>query len=180
MIAQFLKKKSPHLILFFLLIVYVISANFLYITFFLRNGKPIDTNPSLPAETNNIEYKLVNAIKPVLYDGQTLYLIRGYALHNTLASESYSIKIVFHSTSENLIFETYRVSEPSFIRGRPDFTWDMRSAEFQMRFAKEVFRPDNYRIGIIIEDLEGNVLGLRMTNSYIEFTPNTFRFIYGR
>lgn len=179
MIIQFAKRRFIHLIILVLLIGYLIAVDPVYVAFFLRHGKPIAINPSLPRETNNFDVNFGD-LQPIRYDGQDLFELTGYGLHHSLPHEEHHIKIILHSTSRDILFDTDRPAVSRVIVNRPDFVKTMRFAEFRMMFSKEVLPVDNYRIGIIIEDLKGNVLGYKLTNSYIERQPNKIRFIYGK
>lgn len=177
MIIQLIKRKYLHFVFLFLLIIYISFSNAVYVNFILRNGKPVEVNSELPTETSNLEYDF-GSVDPIRYGGQNFYLLTGYALHDTLPPNEHQIKIVLHSTTQDFIFDADKVAEPIIIKRRHDYNMNMRYAEFKMMFSKEVLPCDNYRIGIIIGNLEGYMQGFIMTNAYIERSPNTVRFIY--
>jgi hypothetical protein len=178
MVFQFIKSKFLHILILVLMIAYVLAANTLFVTFFLRHGKPIARDFTPPPETNNFEYDF-GPLESIRYDGENVFVIRGYALHQTMLPGSYHVKVLMHSTSQNLLFETDRTATPSVLRRRKDYYNGMRPAEFQAMISMNVLDVNNYRIGLVIEDEHGAVQGFIMTEAYVERSPNALRFIYG-
>ncbi len=174
------KGKALHLILFCLLVLYVFNANALYTTFILKNGKPVSGKIQRPTQTKDFQYGFApTPVEEVRYGGEDLYALRGYALHNTLPSTKYLIKIVLRSDNAELVFTGDPPAVPNLLLSRPDYNKSMDEAEFRMLFSKNVLKVGKYQIGILLTDKQGRALSYQWTASSIERTPNTIRFLPG-
>jgi hypothetical protein len=174
-----IKGKVLHLIIFGLLVIYVLSANTIYTTFFLKHGKPIPGKIELPPQTQSIQFAFL-PIEEIRYDGQDYFSLHGYALHDTLKPGDYLIKIVLHSTTEDLVFPVDGTAVFYLLHKRPDYNESMNLAEFKMIFSKNVLKVDNYQIGILVEEKQGSRRYYQLTGNYIERTPNNLRFLTGQ
>lgn len=170
------KKLWLHLFVWLMLFLYLLSANTIYTSVFLKNGKPVARQMPLPQETQEISYDFSPG-EQVRYDGQDLYHIHGYALHSAIAPKDYHIKIVLQSPVENIVFDTDVSPFQTLLKTRPDFVKDsMYLAEYDTYFSKNVLKPGNYEVGILIEDPAGRLLAYQPAGVFVERTPNQIRF----
>lgn len=177
---NWIKGAGKHFIIGGLLIIYLLSANSLFVAFFLRNGKPVQEKTALPPETDQI-YFHIDSLSPVRYDGEDLYELRGYAFTKTAAEPAdFTIKIVLHSPTQDLVFNREPVARPDVTQAlQSTYKKNLDKSGFRMFISKDVLKIENYQIGILLEGKQGSSRYYIKTGQYIERTPNTLRFIVG-
>ena len=170
-----------HGLIWAFLFVYLFTANYLYVQLFVKNGKPVDTNVSLPRETKGITYKLAH-LEPVFVDGKYMYSLKGYAFLSTNPLQENKISIVLRligqsrAVEQNFVFSTQTVPFPNMIESFPGYKKGMRNAEFRMLVTKEGLKSGTYQIGILLEEQgEANRFYIN-TGAIIKKTPNTFQY----
>lgn len=179
-LQQWLRKNKIHLIIFAVLVAYLLSASQLYATFFLKNGKPIAGPADLPAEKGEV-LLTIDDLQERSYDGQDIYVLSGWVFDPKIAeSGSFKKKLVLHSTSENRIFSAETVTRKELKNMFAQYDMKLDDAGFRVFISKDVLKIDNYRIGILLEDEQGNLQVFRMVDQYIEREPNGLRYISGR
>jgi hypothetical protein len=172
-----LRSKIPHIVFLGLLCVYLVSANQLYVRFLLKNGKPLDRSIQLPTPTENLTVGLY-AFNPLSYDGEPLYDLNGYAF-NTAKPETdqYTIKIVLHSTSRDIVFPASIFTSHPTIKALAPVKEDLSNSFFRVLISPKVLPINNYRIGVLLEKKDGSTSLYMLTGYYIERSPNKLRFI---
>jgi hypothetical protein len=169
--------KQKHIFIWGMLVIYLLFANQQYIQFFLKDGKPIDTNVNLPSPSQNIAFKLTDVMQPIQYNGQTLYEIKGYAFLAAFPEQINNIMIVLNSDTRNIIFPTRYVPIPDMIKSLSFYTSSMDQAEFSFLLSKNVLATGKYQIGIMLQPVGGISPSYVLTRSSIEKTPNTLKYL---
>ncbi len=108
-----------HVIAVAVLIVYVFSANSLYVRFILKDGKPLGTPVTLPAPSKDITFVLDNLVQPLRINGQDLNDLHGYAFFQANKDQENTITIILSSKAGNLAFPTRTVDKPNMIESLP-------------------------------------------------------------
>lgn len=168
--------KKKHLVIWSVLLIYLFSANPLYVRYVLKNGKPEQANLSLPKASNEIISKLAD-FQPVRINGEDLYQLHGFAFIGSDPLRINVITILLINSSGNLAFATNPVQYANMIQSYSGFKSGMEQAEFNMLISDKVLKPGTYRIGILLEEGEGVRHSFLLTNSSIVKTPNTIRFV---
>lgn len=172
------RSRTKHIIYWGILLIYLLSANTVYTRFFIRDGKPIATPVGLPADTGGITYNLVE-LRPVLYNGQALYELKGFAFLTANPTQINKITIILTSGAETRAFSTNSVPFPDMIQAYAGYTAGMDEAEFSMLLSKDVLIPGVYQIGILLENTEGPERTYVLTGNSIKQTPNTVSYVSG-
>jgi hypothetical protein len=176
-LLQSLSRYKKHVVILGILLIYLLSANRIHTQFFLKNGKPSAENISLPTQTDQLIYS-VRSLTPISQDGESLYELRGYAFSKVDPEIAhYQIKIVLHSTSQDLIFPTETVIRTDVTQAFPDFKTNLDKSGFRMLLTKFALNNGNYQIGILLEDTQGTNRFYQLTKTYIERDVNRIRFI---
>ena len=177
-VKRWFKGKQKHILIWAVLLIYLFSANQLYIHFFLKNGKPLSTRVTLPAPSKDLVYKLAD-MQVVQVDGEDLNEIKGYAFFPDEPELDTNISIVLSSPTQQYVFPTNSVAYPNMIESYPNYTPGMSGDEFSMLISKNVIKPGRYKIGILVEEQDGNRRSYVLTGSIIQKTPNTIQYMAG-
>lgn len=173
---DWIKKNHKHFIFLGVLSAYLLLANSIDTRFFIKNGKPVSTNIQLPAITSGIIYNIVE-LRPVMYEGENLYELKGFAFLTSNPTQVNKITIVLNTPTQNIAFSTNTVQFPDMIESYSGFKPGMEQAEFSMLLSDHILKPGSYQIGVLLEDLEGSDRSYVLTKSSIKKTPNTISFI---
>jgi hypothetical protein len=173
---RWIVSNQKHLILWAVLLIYVASANQLYVTFILKDGKPVSKNDALPSEARRIVYGLSDVLQPVRRNGQSLYELNGYAFFQDNPLEKTRIKIVLYSPTLKLTFPTQAAQYPDMIRSMKGFQPGMEQAQFSLLFSKNTLAPGSYQVCILLDGDAGRDQAYVMTVGTLLKTPNTLTY----
>jgi hypothetical protein len=173
---KWLLSNQKHLILWAVLLIYVALANQLYVTFILKDGKPVSQNDALPSEARKIVYLLSDVLQPVRRNGQSLYKLSGYAFFQDNPLEQTQIKIVLYSPTLKLTFPTQAAQYPDMIRSMKGYIPGMDQAQFSLLFSKNTLKPGSYQICILLDGNSGEDQAYVMTVGTLLKTPNTLTY----
>ncbi len=165
-----------HLIIWAILLIYVASANQLYVRFFLKDGKPVGKNDPLPTDTRQIVYQLSDTLQPVRRDDENLYSLSGYAFFQDDPLEQTLISIVLYSPTLKLTFPTQAVQYPDMIRSYFGYQPGMDIAQFNLLLSKNTLKPGTYQVCILLDGDDENDQVFVMTNGTILKTLNTITY----
>jgi len=171
--------KRKHILIWALLLIYLVSANRLYIQYILQNGKPGRTNVPLPAQTSGVNFT-ITAMQPVQIDGQNLYQLKGYAFIAANPLQKNKISVVLSSPARNYVFPTEPARQPTMIQSYKGYRKGMESAEFIMLLSEKTLEPGQYQISLLLEHPSSKSRAFVTTGSTIKRTPNTFHFSEGK
>ncbi|MGD0006323.1 MAG: hypothetical protein ABSE06_19090 [Anaerolineaceae bacterium] len=173
---EWIATNQKHLIVWAVLLVYLVSANQLYVRFILKDGKPVSKNDPLPSETRPIVYQLSDTLQPVRRDGENLYALSGYAFFQDDPLEQTLIRIVLYSPTLKLTFPTQAAQFPDMIRSLSGYQPGMDGAQFSLLLSINTIKPGTYQICILLDSTYGEDQDYVMTNGTILKTPNTITY----
>lgn len=174
---NWLWKNRIHALVFILLAGYLFSANFWYVTFFLKDGKPLRPSPEIPNQTVEMVLKITD-YDSRLHDGQELYEIRGYVFAPGIpGSTDYKKTLILHSTRDNLFFAADKEYRQELSKKFPEYQGDINQAGFHLLISKDVLKRDNYRLGFLLEAPDGSTRVYQWFDTYIQREPNRLRLI---
>jgi hypothetical protein len=167
-----------HVIAVAVLIVYVFTANSLYVRFILKDGKPLGTPVALPAlsTTKDVTFELDNLMQSLRVNGQDLYELKGYAFFQANKEQENTITIILSSKAGNIAFPTRTVALPNMIESYPGYTKAMDHAEFSLLLSQNALSPGTYRVGILLQNKNGPGQAYVLTGGTIKKTPNTLTY----
>jgi hypothetical protein len=171
---------QKHLIVWAVLLIYVASANQLYVNLILKEGKPVSKNDPLPAEARPIVYQLSDTLQPVRRDGENLFELSGYAFFQDNPLEETQIKILLFSPTLNLTFPTQPAQYPDMIQSFSGYKPGMDHAQFTLLLSKNTLKPGTYQVYIMLESLTGEDQVSVMTGGTILKTPNKITYSLAR
>lgn len=173
----FFKNNLKHFIILGILGVYLFLAHSIYTNKIMVYGKPEAYSPSLPEPTNNLVFNL-DRLERTVYGGEELYKLIGFAFDKTNpAGENRVLKIVLHSVHEDLLFNSEVMERKDVTLAFPEYNADLNGCGFYILVSKDVLQVDNYQVGILFEDQQGNPVTYQMTGNFIDRSPNFLRLI---
>ena len=146
-----LRKNRLHILVWTLMLIYQVFAPGLYTRFVLLNGKPIQVNGELPAETDQNKYS-IDGLDPIVYEGQDLYKLWGWAFLNVDPSKTpdmYEQEIVLTSRSRYYFFPAKSVPRPGVQEAFKNLNMNLINSGFSTLIAMDVIRPGKYSVGIV-------------------------------
>ena len=167
---------QKHLIVWAVLLIYLASANQLYINLILKEGKPVSKNDALPSELRPIVYQLSDVLQPVRRNGENLFQLSGYAFFQDNPLEPTQIKILLYSPTLKLTFPTQAAQYPDMIQSYSGYKPGMDSAQFNLLLSKNTLKPGTYQVYILLESLTDESQVYVMTGGTILKTPNTITY----
>jgi len=176
-----IKKYLPHILIWCSLIIYMIFANTIYCDFILKNGKPVSNNINNSIEILDSIY-YIDGLDQVRYDGQDLYLLKGWGFGVTpseFSLQDFSKQIILQKDEEIRLFEAQDIPRPGLngaVKGK-DPEMDITYAGFQSYISKEVLPLGIYRIGIRYISDNGLFDFYFWTDKGIERTPNKMKLV---
>ncbi len=174
--VNMLKKYRFHILVWLFMLGYLTFAPGLYVSFVLKNGKPIQFQESLPAATELISFWVDHA-DPVVSQGQVLYNLRGWAFLREESDQSqYERFIVLRSDAKDYYFPAQTNERLDVQKAFPNLNIDVRNSGFSTFIAKDVVRPGSYHIGIIFRHQPSNFIYLVVTENVLVRTANQFQF----
>lgn len=174
---HWLWKHKVHFLIWAVLLVYLLTANRIYVDFFLKNGKPFQEPVALPAETGEV-HASIDAPRTAIVEGESLFVLSGWVfIPGDPESGRYKKTVVFHSVREDLVFQAETLMRSDLTDIYSQYQVNLDEAGFQILFSKDILKPGNYRIGILLEDKQGTIRAYRLVDKYIEREANLIRFI---
>jgi hypothetical protein len=167
---------QKHLIVWAVLLIYLASANQLYVNLVLKEGKPVSKNDPLPSEVRPIVYQLSDTLQPVRRNGDNLFELSGYAFFQDRPLDQTQIKIVLFSPDLKLTFPTQTAQYPDMIQSYSGYQPGMDHAQFSWLLSKNTLKPGTYQVCILLESLTGGDLVYVMTGGTILKTPNKITY----
>jgi hypothetical protein len=175
-LKKWILTNQKHLIVWAVLLIYVASANQLYVNLFLKQGKPVSKNDPLPTQIRPIVYLLSDTLQPVRRNGEQLYELNGYAFFQDNPLEKTQIKIVLYSPTLKLTFPTQAAQYPDMIQSYSGYKPGMDSAQFSLLISKNTLKPGTYQICILLDSNNGEDQVYVMTTGTILKTPNKITY----
>ena len=173
---KWLLSNEKHLFVWAVLLIYLASANQLYVNLVLKEGKPVSKNDPLPSELRPIVYQLSDTLQPVRRNGENLYELSGYAFFQDNPLEQTQIKIMLYSATLKLTFPTQAAPYPDMIQSFSGYQPGMDHAQFDLLFSKNTLKPGSYQVCILLDGNGGEDQVYVMTVGTILKTPNTITY----
>jgi len=173
---KWILSNQKHLIMWAVLLIYLASANQLYVNLVLKEGKPVSKNDPLPTETRPIVYQLSDTLQPVRRNGEDLYELNGYAFFQDAPVEPTQIKIVLYSPTLKLTFPTQAAQYPDMIESISEYKPGMDEAQFSLLLSKNALKPGTYQICVLLVGNTGEDQAYVMTTGTILKTPNKITY----
>jgi hypothetical protein len=171
---KLLFKHKYHFIIWCVLLVYLLSANNLYITYILKHGKPAATVDSLPPEFSEVLYS-IDIFSFLQYDGQEAYFIKGWAFFDTDKPNPDKIHVVFKGDNDTYLFDATPYSRKDVRSHFSNYDLNEKRIGFTTYISKNPIKIGTYQLGLILEDESGP--RYRKTRYFIKRTPNTMRLM---
>lgn len=172
-----LQKYWLHILLWLGMLIYVFVAPYLFALVFMKTGKPLRTEQTIPAESKRITFVIEDAV-PYIEGDQDLYNLYGWAFITpdegenpnsfirevTLVSEKriyfFAVKPGYRSPGQESMFTDAGV--------------DLNTLGFNTLIAEDLIQPGKYRIGIVFRDPATGAAYYRdKPEHYLIKTPNT-------
>lgn len=144
------KKAIYHILIFLLLIIYLLSANFLFDRFFTVDRESIIKNIDVPNSTKDIQYSF-DIIKNEKSGWKELLTIQGWAFIEYQNAKNSSIYLVLDNGTARYVFTTSSMKRPDLTKFlHPELNLD--NSGFEANLPKVLIDEKNYQLGILIEN----------------------------
>jgi hypothetical protein len=168
-----------HILLWVLLLFYFVIAPDLFTRVFIQNGKPLQTDGELPAESDRIKF-VIEDLVPSVKDGEELYELIGWAFlipDEESSSNLFIPEIVLVSDERTYFFWVRTVyRQPNLPPEFADLDINLDTLGLSGLIAEDIIKPGRYRIGIIFRNtVDGSAFYRDKPVYYLVKTPNTLR-----
>ena len=180
MVIKILRKYWIHILIWVAVIFYLFSAPDLVTSLLTKNGKPLQANAVIPAESNQITYE-ITGFEPYTKDGEKLYSLFGWALivpEKDQSEKTFTRELTLVSEERTYIFPiTPGYRNPSLPEKLAKLDVNLETLGFYAYFAEDAIKPGKYRIGFIFKDsTTGSAFYWDKPASYLVKTPNTIHW----
>jgi hypothetical protein len=174
---KIIKKYWPHLLLWVAMIMYFIFAPDLFNRFFIKTGKPLETENTLPSASRRITF-VVDALAPYAEDTEGLYSLYGWGYITPEAGETaegFVPEIALVSDEKIYVFKgktSYRNPGPASMFA--DKGVDLDDLGYEAFITGDSIQPGKYRIAMIFKNPStGEAYYWDKPARYLIKTPNT-------
>jgi hypothetical protein len=172
-----IKKYWPHLFLWFAVIAYFIFAPDLVSRFFIKMGKPLQTENTLPSASKRISF-VVDALAPYEDGNEDLYSLYGWGYitpEEGKTADGFVPEIAMVSGDKVYIFKvrtSYR--NPGPVSMFADKRVNLDNLGYEAFIAGDVIKPGKYRVAMIFKNPStGEAYYWDKPARYLIKTPNT-------
>jgi hypothetical protein len=169
-----------HILLWVLIFFYFVFAPDLLTLVFARNGKPLQIDGGIPAESDRINF-VIEDLVPYVKDGEDLYELIGWAFitpEQGISSDLFVPEILLVSNERTYSFSVrtgYR--KPDLPRKFTDLDINFDRLGLSVLIAGDAIKPGMYRIGVVFRNASDSSAFYRdKPVYYLVKTPNTLRF----
>ncbi len=170
-------KIMPHLLFWTLMTLYFVFAPDVFTRIFIQNGKPLQIDASIPAESDRI-HLVIEDLVPYVKDGENLYELMGWSLmvpEGGISPELFVREIILVSNERKYLFSARTGRRepdlPSEFKGM-DINFD--TLGLSVLIAEDAIKPGEYRIGVVFRNTSnGSVFYWDKPVYYLVKTPNT-------
>jgi hypothetical protein len=138
-----------HILIFLLLIVYLLSANFLFDRVLTVDRESTIKNIDVPNSTQDIRYSF-DRIKNDKSEWKDLLTIQGWAFIENQNTKNSTIYLVLDNEAERYVLTTRSMTRPDLIILNPELNLD--NSGFEANIPKVLINNNNYQLGILIQN----------------------------
>ena len=165
-----------HALLWVGMFLYFIFAPDLYTLVFTQNGKPLQVDTNIPAESGEINLVIEDLI-PYVKDGENLYELIGWSFiipEEGVSTDLFVREIVLISTEQTYFFSVRSEHrELELPKKFADLDINFDTLGLSVLIAEDAIRPGKYRIGIVFRNTsDGSTFYHDKPTYYLIKTPN--------
>jgi hypothetical protein len=171
------KKYWPHLLLWMVMLAYFIFAPDLYSHVFVKRGKPLQTENSLPSPSKRITF-VVDALDAYVEGSEDLYSLYGWGYITSEAGKSVDgfVPEIALVSDNRMYFFAAKTSHrnPGPESAFADKRVNLDTLGYQTFIARDSIKPGKYRIALIFKNPStGEAYYWDKPAHYLIKTPNT-------
>jgi hypothetical protein len=168
-----------HALLWVLMLFYFVFAPDLFALAFVKHGKPLQTDASIPPESDRIHLVIEN-LTPYRKDGEHLYELIGWSFVLPEAgspSDLFVPEVALVSDQQNYLFSARTAfRKPEIPSKFADIDINYDRLGLSVLIAEDAIKPGKYRIGVIFRNtVDGSALYRDKPVHYLVKTPNSLR-----
>lgn len=168
-----------HTLLWVLMILYFLFAPDVFTLFFTQNGKPVQTDVSIPAESDRIHF-VIEDLAPYVKDGEHLYELIGWSFivpDEGISTDLFVREIALVSNERNYFFSVRSGHRKPDVPSRfNNIDIDFDHLGLSALIAEDAIKPGKYRIGVVFRNTsDGSAFYWDKPVYYLVKTPNTVR-----
>lgn len=172
-------KIMPHLLFWALMTLYFVFAPDVFTRIFIQNGKPLQIDASIPAESDRIHF-VIEDLVPYVKDGENLYELIGWSfiLPDEGSLPEQFIREVVLVSNERTYFFAVRSGrrEPDLPSEFKDMDINFDTLGLSALITEDTIKPGKYRIGVAFRNAaDGSAFYWDKPVYYLVKTPNTLR-----
>jgi hypothetical protein len=180
MVIRFISRFWVHLLIWVVIVFFFVFTPDLVTLILTKNGKPLQAEAVIPAESNRITYE-ITGFEPYIKDGEKLYSLFGWALivpEKGQPTDTFVRELVLVSDERKYVFPVIAGHRnPSLPDKLAGVDVDLNTLGFNALIAEDAIKPGKYRIGFIFKDNStGSAFYWDKPASYVVKTPNTIRW----
>jgi hypothetical protein len=166
-----------HALLWVVMFFYFIFAPDLYTLVFTQNGKPLQVDTNIPAESDEINF-VIEDLVPHVKDGENLYELIGWSFiipEEGVSTDLFVREIALISNEKTYFFSVRSEHrEPELPKKFADINIKFDTLGLSALIAEDTIRPGKYRIGIVFRNTSnGSAFYCDKPTYYLIKTPNT-------
>lgn len=168
-----------HIVVWVLMFFYFVFAPDVLTLVYYQNGKPLQTDGYVPAESGQINF-LIEDLAPYVKNGEELYELVGWAFMVTeegISSELFVPEIALVSDERTYFFSARTASrKPDLPSKFSDMDINFDTLGVSVLIAADTIKPGKYRVGVIFRNTsDGSAFYRDKPVYYLVKTPNTLR-----
>jgi len=166
-----------HALLWAVMFFYFIFAPDLYTLVFTQNGKPLQVDTPIPAESDEINF-VIEDLVPYVKDGENLYELIGWSFiipEEGVSTDLFVREIALVSTEKTYFFSVRSGHrEPELPEKFADIHIKFDTLGLSALIAEDTIRSGKYRIGMVFRNTtDGSAFYRDKPTYYLIKTPNT-------
>lgn len=157
---------SAHVLVALALLIYLISANYIFCCLLKVDGEAQICSINIPEETGNIIYA-IDIVEKHQFDWKEVITIRGWSFIEGEDACNSSTYIVIKTETERYIFDTRMETKPGITQHFEDMQLNLDESGFYSNIPLERIPDGKHQIGIMISRNDADSTSYILTNTYI-------------
>ncbi len=155
-----------HIFVVLVLIVYLVSANYIFCCLLKVDGEAQICSINIPEETGNMIYAF-DTVEKHQIDWKEIITIRGWSFIEGKDAYNSSTYVVIKTETEEYTFDTRMETRPDVTQHFANLQLDLDESGFHSNIPLERIPDGKHQIGIMISRNDADSISYILTNTYI-------------
>ncbi len=157
---------SVHVLIVFILLMYLISANYIFCCLLKVDGEAQICSINIPEETGNMIYAF-DTVEKHQIDWKEIITIRGWSFIEGKDACNCSTYVVIKTETEEYTFDTRMETRPDVTQHFANLQLDLDESGFHSNIPLERVPDGIHQIGIMISQNDADNTSYILTNTYV-------------